>query len=114
MLVTANGRERWTRELDAGLSIPVVTEKTVLIGERHGKRLYALSREDGSERWRFETRSMVFGDYTRQNVPVGATNIDDLIYVPTAASDLYVLGAPTGTDPNQNTTKTPIRYCCAA
>jgi len=93
-LAAADGTVRWEAAVGGELGPPTVAGETVLVGERRGTRVAAHSLADGRERWRFETREILFGDYTRVGTPAGPTAVDETVFVPTAASDCYALGAP--------------------
>lgn len=88
-LAATDGTVLWDtgeRGLDVTPTPPTVAGDTVIVGER------AFARSDGSNRWRFRTRSLPFGDYTRAGVAIGPAAVDGLIFMATKASDLYVLG----------------------
>jgi outer membrane protein assembly factor BamB len=95
-LEAEDGIVRWEGEIEGSLGPPTVAGETILVGETHGKWLHARSLADGSERWRFETRRIPFGDYSRAGMPVGPTAVGETVFVPTAASDCYALGSPVG------------------
>ena len=93
-LSEADGSIRWQQPFGSQLGPPTVAGETVLVGKRRGTQVSAHSLSDGSVRWRFETRELLFGDYTRVGTAVGPTAVEDTVFVPTAASDCYALGAP--------------------
>jgi len=81
-----SGDEIWVWEDadDAVYTTPVVTNDTVYVGSRD-THVYALSAEDGSEQWAFETGGQVDS---------GVTAVNDTLYVPCEDGNLYALGTP--------------------
>lgn len=88
-LSVADGADRWRRDVGSGPSgPPVVADGVVYVGA--GQHVHALDAADGDERWQFETRDVLFGDYTRRGIN-GLAVVDGLLYVATAPADLYAL-----------------------
>jgi len=90
-LTTDDATERWSTGAVGG-SVCSAASETVVVGD--GRNVTAVSRDDGAVQWTFETRSVMFGDYSRSGVPVAPALVDGLVVVTTEASDLYVLGSP--------------------
>lgn len=86
----SDGHEVWRRSVSVTFSgPPVVAGNLVYITA--GQTLYAFDASNGDERWQFETREVMFGDYERRGVNSGLAVVDDLVYVATAPGDLYAL-----------------------
>lgn len=89
-LATDDGAKRWEIESATGTVCSVGANALVVGGS---ETLHALSRADGTTLWSFETRSVLFSDYTASGIPFAPALVDDVVVVATQASDIYALGA---------------------
>lgn len=92
-LSTADGTIEWERQFDdvGQLGSPTVAGDTVYVGSRSDGTVLALATGDGTERWRVETRSVPFGDYTRSGVVDGPAVVDGVAYVATEPGEVYAI-----------------------
>ena len=92
-LAAADGTIDWQRRVeDAGrLGSPTVADGTVYVGSETDGTVVALAAADGTEDWRVETRSVLFGDYTREGVVDGPAVVDGVVYVATEPGDVHAI-----------------------
>ncbi|GAA0505786.1 PQQ-binding-like beta-propeller repeat protein [Halorubrum aquaticum] len=92
-LSTVDGTIEWERQFDdvRRLGSPTVAGDTVYVGSRSDGTVLALTAADGTENWRVETRSVLFGDYTRVGVVDGPAVVDGVVYVATEPGDVYAI-----------------------
>lgn len=94
-LDAADGAIQWRNgSLDVDPVPPAVTDDAVFIGDASDgdePLLVALDRKTGDELWRVNTRTVLFGDYTRGGIVPGIAVVDDVVYATTAPGDLYAV-----------------------
>jgi outer membrane protein assembly factor BamB len=76
------------------LAPPAVADNVLYVGstsQSGSGTIYALDTSNGAEQWRFETREVMFGDYTRVGTNASPAVVDGLVYVATAPGDVYAL-----------------------
>lgn len=81
--------ERWSVELDRDPTAPMVAGDAVLVGT--GRDVVALARDDGRERWRFETRERSYTDVMLGDVTGSPVVVDGTVLAATEAGDVYAL-----------------------
>ncbi|MDB2242728.1 outer membrane protein assembly factor BamB family protein [Halorubrum ezzemoulense] len=88
-----NGDEHWRKSCDVSTaSSPAVADKRIYWTVEN--TLYALSKADGSELWRFET-----GGFTGlNNLAPSPIRVGDVVYVTTGDKFVYAVDAKTGTE----------------
>jgi hypothetical protein len=86
-------RREWTRTTDAyELGSPTVADGVVYVGasgQSGAGTLLALDGATGEERWRVETREVLFGDYSRAGINASPAVVDGVVYVATAPGEVY-------------------------
>ncbi|WP_192498338.1 outer membrane protein assembly factor BamB family protein [Halorussus halophilus] len=94
-LDAADGSVQWqTSTGDLKPGPPAVTNDAVYVGDtsRTGDgAVVAFDATSGEERWRVQTRQVLFGDYTRAGINHGPAVVDGVVYVATAPGDLYAI-----------------------
>lgn len=94
-LDATDGSTRWRTTPSIGRPTPpVVADGVLYVGySRHtgSAPVVAFDAANGEERWRVNTRDVVFGDYTRAGINQGIAVVDGAVYVGTAPGDLYAI-----------------------
>jgi outer membrane protein assembly factor BamB len=93
----ASGETRWQFDI-ANATTPTVDTDAVYVGENgFGNRaVYAVNREDGSERWRYTTEEQQVSDTIQAGVRGPPTLVDNGVYV-VAADGIDALGRESNT-----------------
>lgn len=94
-LESATGTIQWetSTPIEAPVA-PAIADGTVYLGEGAPDGpapVVALDGANGEERWRVETRDVLFGDYTRAGVTQALAVVDEYVYVATAPGDIYAI-----------------------
>jgi len=95
--LTTSGETRWQFDI-ANATTPTVDTDAVYVGENgFGNRaVYAVNREDGSERWRYTTEEQQVSDTIQAGVRGPPTLVDNGVYV-VAADGIHALGRESNT-----------------
>lgn len=94
MFDAESGEELWRFETDGELHTPPVFSDEKVYFESHDGQLYAVDRQTGDERWRFNVGERA--DFA--GVAAAPTIVDDIVYVAAPGYTLIGINAATGTE----------------
>ena len=94
-LNVTDGSVRWRTGTPTGTPTPpAVADGTLYVGHTSGTGpapVVAIDTTTGTERWRVDTREVLFGDYARAGINQSIAVVDEFVYVSTAPGDIYAI-----------------------
>jgi outer membrane protein assembly factor BamB len=88
-LSLSGGERLWWTALDRTPTAPMVADGTTLVGV--GRNVIGLAGDDGTERWRVETRERNYTDVVLGGVTGSPVAVEGTVLVSTQAGDVYAL-----------------------
>lgn len=90
-----DGTIRWRQSFGVKeLTPPTIADGTLYLGSSFhmdSGRVWALDASNGSEKWRFETREVDFGDWAAKGLASMPVVVEDTVFAATNGGDLYAL-----------------------